>query len=109
MIPELPETVTLEERLDFYNQLIARLTDQSSVHVHWFTHKGNPSVCWICDLVTLSMKILDDVDVFLSKSTVDKETSQVHEDESDSEIEEDLNYDEESPVVLPDDDMESEI
>lgn len=105
MIPELPETVTLEERLDFYNQLVARLTDQSTVHVHWHTHKGNPSVCWICDLVILSTKILDDVDRYLSKSTVDNETDEEHDSESEPEIEDNLNYDEEPPL---DDVMETE-
>ena len=96
MIPDLPEGISEENRLDFYEKLSGNLTDQSSIHVHWWTHRQNPSVCWICDMVTILSKILDLTKPINTKSTVDIETSFSSEDDSDSEIEDNLNHDEEN-------------
>ncbi len=101
MIPDLPEGISNEALLKFYDTLLGNLQDQSSIHINWFTHRGNPSVCWICDLGILSTKILDICNRLLTKSTVDLETVSLSENESDSEIdmkdsEESLNYDEEN-------------
>ncbi len=91
MIPELPNNVSLTDKLDFYATLAGNLSDQSSVHVNWHTHRQNPSVCWICDTHTLTSKILDLVDKVLTKSPLDMGTENSSEEESDSEIEEDIN------------------
>ncbi len=89
MIPELPPSVSDKENLDFLSTIAGNLSDQSSVHVNWHTHRQNPSVCWICDLNVLVTKIL-----FYTKSSLDMETELSSEDVSDSEIE-GLNLDEE--------------
>ncbi len=95
MIPDLPKSVTDSERLNFYSTLAGNLSDQSSIHVHWHTHRQNPSVCWICDLNLLVSKVLL-VTSDITKSPLDMETELSSEDESDSEIEsESLNRDDE--------------
>ncbi len=91
MIPTLPNSVSDTERLDFYATLAGNLADQSSIHVHWHTHRQNPSVCWICDLNILVSKILQ----INTKSSLDMVTELSSEDDSDAEIENDLNHNEE--------------
>ncbi len=91
MIPDLPSAVSLESKLDFYAKLAGNLSDQSSVHVNWHTHRQNPSVCWICDTHTLTSKILDVIDKILTKSPLDIGTELSSEEESDSEIEQNIN------------------
>ncbi len=98
MIPDLPDGMSDEDRLDFFDTLSGNLTDQSTVHVHWWTHRQNPAVCWICDMVTLLSKILDLSKPINTKSTVDIVTQLSSEEDSDSEIES-LNHDDESSRV----------
>ncbi len=96
MIPDLPEGISDEKILDFYDKLAGNLQEQSSIHVNWFTHRRNPSVCWICDMNILMAKILEITGTDITKSTVDLETELMSEDETDTEIESDsLNHDEE--------------
>ena len=95
MIPELPEGMSEANRLDFYDTLSGNLSDQSTIHVHWWTHRQNPSVCWICDMVTLLSKILDLSKPINTKSSVDIETCLSSEDDSDPENEDNLNHNEE--------------
>ncbi len=90
MIPTLPSNVSDKDNLEFLSTIAGNLSDQSSVHVNWHTHRQNPSVCWICDLNILVSKIL-----YYTKSTLDMGTELSSEDDSDSEIENDLNHDEE--------------
>ncbi len=97
MIPSLPNKMLVGDILDFYDKLSGNLTDQATVHVHWWTHRQNPSVCWICDMVTILSKILDVSQEILTKSRTDMETNESSADESDSNAEiENLNVDEES-------------
>ncbi len=97
MIPTLPEGMLESDVLSFYDKLSSNLTDQATIHVHWWTHRQNPAVCWICDTITLISKILDVAQQISTKSTVDIETaeSSEHSSELDSEpeIEKEL-YDE---------------
>ncbi len=86
MIPDLPPSVTDVERLDFYATLAGNLSDQSSIHVNWHTHRQNPSICWICDLNILISKVLR-LETDITKSSLDMETELSSEDVSDSEIE----------------------
>ncbi len=102
MIPDLPEGIPDEKVLDFYDKLAGNLQDQSSIHVNWFTHRRNPSVCWICDMNILMAKILELTGTNITKSTVDLETELMSENETDTESEpssleevELYNYDEE--------------
>ncbi len=93
MIPTLPSSVSDKEQLEFLSTLAGNLADQSVIHIHWHTHRQNPSVCWICDLNTLVSKIL-----YYTKSSLDMVTESSSENEYDSEIEsESLNRDEEAP------------
>ncbi len=96
MIPELPESVTDEERLAFYSDILSNLEDQSTIHTNWHTHKQNPSVCWICDIPIVARKIAYIVEKNITKSTIDIETDLNSDDESEQEIDnESLNNDEE--------------
>ncbi len=95
MIPTLPEGMDEFQTLKFYDTLSGNLSDQSTIHKNWHTHRGNPSICWICDMTTLISKILDVAMSKYTKSTVDIETDEVQcETDSDTEIEF-LNKDEE--------------
>ncbi len=95
MIPTLPELMSDRAVLQFYDTLSGNLSDQSTVHKNWHTHRGNPSVCWICDMTTLLSMVLTLAFKINTKSTVDIETDEVQgETDSDPEIE-NLNYDEE--------------
>ncbi len=97
MIPDLPEGMLEDDVLSFYDKLSGNLTDQASVHVHWWTHRQNPSVCWICDMITLLSKILNISQQNYTKSPGDmmtNESSNIGSD-SETEIEDNLNHDEE--------------
>ncbi len=99
MIPDLPPSVTDEERLSFYSTLWGNLSDQSSVHVNWHTHRQNPSTCWICDLFNLTSKVLHIADKDITKSSLDIRTEYSSDDDSESEIENvNYNVDEESNI-----------
>ncbi len=88
MIPTLPEGMDTFQTLKFYDTLSGNLSDQSTVHTNWHTHRGNPSVCWICDLTTLLSRVLVLAMDKYTKSTVDIETDEVQgETDSDTEIE----------------------
>ncbi len=109
MIPELPEGISADKVLDFYSKLAGNLQDQSSIHINWHTHRRNPSVCWICDLNILNSKLITLSNKFITKSTVDLETELLSESETDTEIEDDMNYDEETRVVIPLNEPEFEV
>ncbi len=97
MIPDLPEGMRLREKLMFYDTLSGNLSDQSSIHMNWHTHRGNPSTCWICDQGTLLTKVLNVAFSLITKSTVDIETDEVPgETDTDTEIEND-NFEENEP------------
>ncbi len=98
MIPDLPEEISDEGMLKFYDQLSGNYSDQLAIHVHWWTHRQNPSMCVICDTNTLIIKVLNLAGKYITKSTVDMETYSSSENDSDSEIENenDLNHDEEA-------------
>ncbi len=85
------------ERLKFYDTLLGNLEDQSILHEKWHTHRSNPSVCWICDLISISRKVLYLTEQYLSKSPLDMGTGFSSDEESDAEIDtESLNKDEEA-------------
>ncbi len=106
MIPDLPNGMLEGDILDFYDKLSGNLTDQATIHVHWWTHRQNPSVCWICDMVTLLSKILDITKEINTKSPTDMQTDESSAIDSDSESEiENLNVDEELPSTEPEYDI----
>ncbi len=85
-IPSLPSSCSDEDALRFYRDILTRIEGQSQVHERWFTHKGNPSVCWICDLIMLTTYVLGESERILSKSSLDIETSKDQETNSEVEI-----------------------
>ncbi len=97
MIPDLPPSCTDEDRLAFYDTLHGNLSDQSTIHMNWHTHRQNPSTCWICDTLILMSKVMAIADKYITKSPLDTETELSQEEDSDSEIENDndLNHDDE--------------
>ncbi len=112
MIPDLPEGISADKVLDFYSKLAGNLQDQSTIHINWFTHRRNPSVCWICDLHIINSKLIALAERFITKSTVDLETELLSENETDTESEtEFFNRDEERPsqgLTEPEYDVEEE-
>ncbi len=105
MIPDLPAEMTDRARLAFYDTLLGNLSDQSTIHMNWFTHRRDPSVCWICDYFNLSQKVMDIATKNITKSTVDIETSLRAELDSDSESE--ISDDDEESQMLTDLDEEN--
>ncbi len=108
MIPDLPEGISSENQLDFFDKLAGNLSDQSTIHIHWWTHRQNPSVCWICDMVTLITKILDLTQAIYPKSPTDIETVESSDSDSETEIEDNLNHNEEPSTEPEYDVVESE-
>ncbi len=101
MIPDLPPSCTDEDRLQFYDTLHANLSDQSTIHMNWHTHRQNPSTCWICDILILMSKVMHLSGKYITKSPLDTETELSQEVDSDSEIENDnFNYNDE-PLGVP--------
>ncbi len=100
MIPDLPLGCSVDQQIDFYEKLLDTNEGQGLVHIHWHTHRNDPSLCWICDRATLAHKCLNIAEEALlsTKSDPDMETSLVHDSELDSEIESenDLNHNEEA-------------
>ena len=106
MIPDLPDGMLQQDILDFYDKLSGNLTDQATIHVHWWTHRQNPAVCWICDMVTLLSKILDISQEIKAKSLTDMMTDESSAIDSDSESEiESYNHNEEEPSTEPEYDI----
>ncbi len=109
MIPDLPDNISDVDALDFYDKLSGNLSDQATIHTHWWTHRQNPSVCWICDMITILSKILEYTSRIYTKSTVDIETSKSSERDSDLEIEDNLNHDEETSMIPEYDVVDEEV
>ncbi len=96
MIPDLPKGITRKDSLDFYSKIAGNLSDQSTHHINWHTHRKNPSVCWICDLNLLNSRLLAVQGLKYAKSTIDRQIMLNQETESKTESEEEFhNYDEE--------------
>ncbi len=97
MIPDLPEGCNVDQQIDFYEKLLDTNEGQGLVHIHWHTHRNDPSLCWICDRATLAHKCLNIAEeaLLLTKSHPDIETNLVPDSDLESEIDNDLNHDEE--------------
>ncbi len=104
MIPDLPPSCTDEDRVAFYDTLLANLTDQSTIHMNWHTHRQNPSTCWICDMGILMSKVMLLTSKYITKSTLDTETELSQDIDSDSEIENDESIDNNEPEYDVEDD-----
>ncbi len=74
MIPYLPNETNALEIPKFYRQIAENLEIRSGHHEAWHSHKRDPSVCWMCDLVELSKIVISEMERFISKSALDIET-----------------------------------
>ncbi len=74
MIPYLPTDTSDLDVPKFYKQLVDNLEIRSGHHVGWHSHKRDPSVCWMCDLVELSKLLISEMERYISKSALDIET-----------------------------------
>ncbi len=98
MIPDLPLGNTVDQQIDFYEKLLDTNEGQGQIHIHWHTHRNDPSLCWICDRATLAHKCINiAIEATINtKSSPDIETSLVHDSDLESEIDdESLNRDDE--------------
>lgn len=71
MIPMIPVSTPDEEVPTFYKAIVDNLKIRSSHHESWHTHKRDPSVCWICDLIEISTILMGEMERYLSKSSLD--------------------------------------
>lgn len=71
MIPYLPVNSTEDDMLKFYESIVDNLTTRSMHHEAWHTHKRDPSVCWICDLLEVSKNLIGEIGRYISKSSLD--------------------------------------
>ncbi len=94
MIPYLPEGTSDLEIPIFYQHIVDNLEIRSGHHEAWHSHKRDPSVCWMCDLVEVSKILVREIERYISKSALDIET-ELLDQEIDSE-EDTLNKDDES-------------
>ncbi len=74
MIPYLPIDTNPLDVPKFYQQIVDNLEVRSGHHEAWHSHKRDPSVCWMCDLVELSKLLIHEVERYISKSALDIET-----------------------------------
>ncbi len=71
MIPNLPQDTSPLEIPKFYNQIGDNLKSRLGHHENWWTHKRDPSVCPICDLIELLTILGNELSMFISKSALD--------------------------------------
>ncbi len=72
MIPELPPNISVEASLKFYDTLITQYESMSDGYKIWYTHKREHGLnCWICDLLLLTRKLERELEMYISKSTLD--------------------------------------
>ncbi len=94
MIPNLPLDTNPLEVPKFYRQIVDNLQMRGGHHEAWHTHKRDTSVCWICDLIEVSVLLTNEMERFISKSALDLD-DQLLEQDINSEGES-LNQDEET-------------
>ncbi len=71
MIPYLPEGTPDRSVPDFYKQILDNLAMRCGHHETWHTHKKDPSVCWVCDLLELTKVSVREMEMLISKSALD--------------------------------------
>ncbi len=74
MIPFLPIETNPLEIPKFYRQIVENLEMRGGHHEAWHSHKRDPSVCWMCDLIEVSKLVIQEMERFISKSALDIET-----------------------------------
>ncbi len=96
MIPNLPKDTNPLEVPKFYSAIADNLRSRLGHHENWWTHKRDPSVCPICDIIELSIRIGNELEMFISKSALDLDDQFLDSSTYDEGEEESLNRDEEN-------------
>ncbi len=86
MIPYLPQDINPLEIPKFYRQIAENLEIRGGHHEAWHSHKRDPSVCWMCDLVELSKLVIQEMERFISKSALDIETELLDQELNSEEV-----------------------
>ncbi len=95
MIPMLPSETNPLEVPKFYRQIIENLEMRGGHHEAWHSHKRDPSVCWMCDLIEVSKLVVQEMERFISKSALDIETELIDQEFSPEEVTVNYNLNEE--------------
>ncbi len=96
MIPNLPTDTNPLEVPIFYTAIADNLRSRLGHHENWWTHKRDPSVCPICDIIELSIRLGNELSMFISKSALDLDDQFL--DSSTIDEGENLNVNEEDPL-----------
>ncbi len=78
---ELGDGETWESYVARLREFLSRIRWQSEGHRTWYTHK-NPAGCWICELLDITDRLLDDSVVEGDADSEDKHVDMNHDDES---------------------------
>ncbi len=98
MIPYLPQDTNPMDIPKFYRQIADNLEMRGGHHEAWHSHKRDPSVCWMCDLIELSKLVIGEMERFISKSALDIETELIDQEVSPEEVTVNFNKDEEASL-----------
>ncbi len=99
MIPNLPLDTNPLEIPKFYRQIAENLEIRGGHHEGWHTHKRDPSVCFICDLIELAKLVTGEMEMFISKSALDLDDKYIGQElnsEGDQNIDDEGRYSSES-------------
>ncbi len=95
MIPYLPQETNPLEIPKFYRQIAENLEMRGGHHEAWHSHKRDPSVCWMCDLIELSKICISEMERLISKSALDIETELLDQEIESEEVTVNYNKDDE--------------
>ncbi len=70
----------------FYKQIVDNLEMRGGHHEAWHSHKRDPSVCWMCDLIEVSKIVIGEMERFISKSALDIETELIDQEVKSEEV-----------------------
>ncbi len=95
MIPYLPLNSTDVDTVKFYTQIVDNLEVRSGHHESWHSHKRDPSVCWMCDLVEVAKLLIHEMERYMSKSALDIDDSSLVQGFNSEEATNNYNHNEE--------------
>ncbi len=101
MIPYLPQDTSDLEIPVFYKHIVDNLEIRSGHHEAWHSHKRDPSVCWMCDLVEVGKLLVQEIERLISKSALDIEDSLLVQELNSEEDTVISNVNDELPYGLP--------
>ncbi len=100
MIPYLPEGTPDYGVPGFYKQIMENLEMRCGHHETWHTHKKDPSVCWVCDLLELTKICVREMERYISKSALDIDERDLSSGElAEESVQESFNKDDEESLT----------